>query len=339
MVFACIRNLEYLIPVTEAAVSSPRWELYKLLSEPMRLRLLALANQEELAIGELAELTGEQQPNVSRHLKPLRRLGLLVERKEGTRVYVRLDRGALSDPVVADAERTGRRLCEEDGSAARIPAVLRAREAPSRAYFDGQGESELSFPTELGAYLAALAPLIPQRSLAVDIGTGDGSFLEVLAPIFRRVVALDRSAARVEQARQRMSHRGFSHVELEVAELADDSLPERFGGADAVFAARVLHHAPVPGAALKHLAALAAPGGAVIVVDYDKHDDEAMRAEHADTWLGFEERELTRAARAAGLEDVSITSVPALRCGDGPDGHLNWIVLVGRRPTAAPCDN
>ncbi|MEM6959106.1 MAG: hypothetical protein AAF645_25720 [Myxococcota bacterium] len=44
--------------MTEAAVSSPRWELYKLLSEPMRLRLLALANQEELAIGELAELTG-----------------------------------------------------------------------------------------------------------------------------------------------------------------------------------------------------------------------------------------------------------------------------------------
>jgi len=67
-----------------------RWELYKLLAEPLRLRLLALAEAEELAIGELAELLRESQPNVSRHVKPLKRAGLLSVRRQGNRALARL---------------------------------------------------------------------------------------------------------------------------------------------------------------------------------------------------------------------------------------------------------
>jgi len=79
------------VDVTPFATTERRWELYRLLGEPVRLRLLALAAEEELAIGELADLLGESQPNVSRHLKVLRGAQLLAERKEGTRVFVRLD--------------------------------------------------------------------------------------------------------------------------------------------------------------------------------------------------------------------------------------------------------
>ena len=39
-----------------AVAESPRWELYRLLGEPRRLRLLGLTSEEELSIGELAEL-------------------------------------------------------------------------------------------------------------------------------------------------------------------------------------------------------------------------------------------------------------------------------------------
>ena len=49
--------------------------MYKVLGDPGRLRMLACAHTEELAIGELAELLQESQPNVSRALAPLRRLG------------------------------------------------------------------------------------------------------------------------------------------------------------------------------------------------------------------------------------------------------------------------
>lgn len=343
-IYADIR-IEDLRMVAAAAIdangrrsSAARWELYRLLSEPIRLRLLALAAAEELSVGELTELLGEGQPNVSRHASVLRQAGLLSERKEGTRVLVRLVEGAANDPVVADALSAGRALCENDGSLRRVPRVVRARDAASRAFFaKKQDEDVVALPPEIGTYLAALAPLVPQRRLAVDAGTGDGGLLEVLARVFHRVVAFDREDRQLRRAASRISRRGLSNVELvrgEVGSADVRKLVHARGGADAVFASRILHHAPKPALVVETLADLVAPGGALVVLDYAKHDDEAMRAQ-ADLWLGFEPFELRRFALAAGLDDVHVTELPPF--GDAhahatpPDAHLPWQVMIARR--------
>ena len=138
-----------------------RWELYRVLSEPMRLRLLALTAEEELSIGELAELLNESQPNVSRHATALRQARLLADRREGTRTFLRVTSQALRDAVVMDALASGRELCESEGSQARIADVLRAREAPTHEYFARPGKNRVdAFPAETGAYLAAVSPLL-----------------------------------------------------------------------------------------------------------------------------------------------------------------------------------
>jgi len=322
--------------MVEAVAGTERWELYKLLSEPSRLRLLALAAEEELSIGELAELLAEAQPNVSRHLKPLRTSGLLAVRKQGTRVLVRLAEGVGADPVVADALRSGRALCAGDGSLARVPLVVAARDADARAFFDRpQSADPAGFASELPAYLTALGALLPRRRLAVDVGTGHGHLIDVLAPVFERVVAVDRSSAQLDRAAARLAVRGYRNVELLEAEFGDRTVHERvrdLGGADAVFASRVLHHAPQPATALNALASLAAEGGTVVVIDYRAHDDERLRDLQADLWLGFEPAELRRLALQAGLLEPATLDIPAPRCGEGPDGHLDWQVLVARRP-------
>lgn len=329
------------VPEVVGRSEGKRWELYKLLAEPVRLRLLVLAGEEELAIGELAELLGEGQPNVSRHVAPLRRAALLSVRRQGNRTLVRLADGAARDAVVADALAAGRDLCRRDGSLARVADVVRARDRATREFFDGAGaESErtpAALPPELPAYLSALALLVPERSLAVDAGTGDGSLLDVLAPVYGRVVAVDRAEPQLDRTKQRLARRGYDNVELLRVELDDEALARRvaeLGGADAVFAARVLHHAPKPAATLATLAQLAKPGGAVVVIDYQAHDDERMSERQADLWLGFDDEELVRFAAGAGLETPAMRTIPAVRCGDGPDGHLDWKVMVARRPRA-----
>ena len=322
-----------------SALAPKRWELYRLLAEPVRLRLLALAAEEELAIGELAELLGEAQPNVSRHVAPLRRASLLSVRRQGTRALARLADGAARDAVVADALEAGRKLAEADGSLSRVAELVRARDEAAREFFDrADGRDATELPHELPAYLSALAPLIAERRLAVDAGTGDGRLLDVLAPVFERVIAVDRAEPQLERARARLAARAFDNVELRRVEYDDPALLEDVraeGGADAVFASRVLHHAPRPGTALAALGRLARPGGAVVVIDYRAHEDERLRDQQADVWLGFEPDELVRHATSAGLERPSVSRIPALRCGDGPDGHLAWQVLVARRPASA----
>ena len=175
-------------PPLRSQLPRERWDLYRTLAEPLRLRLLALVAEEELAVGELAELLKESQPNVSRAWTPLRDAGLVVARREGTRVFLR---------VREEASKT--RSCSmRSQAAARSPRKTEAsrvfrRSSPratwrARAYFDAprarDPESLKAPPAELAAYLFAVSPYRDQ--VALDAGTGDGGLLDVLAPAFSR---------------------------------------------------------------------------------------------------------------------------------------------------------
>lgn len=315
-----------------------RWDLYKVLAEPQRLRLLALSAVEELSVGELGELLGENQSNVSRQLSPLRRLGLLDERKQGTRVFVRLADAVSADAVVRDALAQGTELCRADGVLSRVAEVVARRDAAGREFFsrsgEGQADADGGFPPELPAYLFACAQLLPRRHLAIDVGTGDGRLLDVLAPLFERVIGIDREPAQLARATERLTRRGYHNVDLVAADVhAPQSLRSacKAGQADVVFASRILHHAPQPGRMLKALSTLMADGGTLLLLDYTAHHDEAMSEQQADLWLGFSEADLRGLAEKAGLTDTRVAAVPNSFCGSGPDAHVPWQILFARR--------
>lgn len=306
-----------------------------MLGEPRRLRLLGLTSEDELSIGELAELTQEAQPNVSKHLKLLREAGLVAVRRQGTRAFARLSPELNGDPVLADAIQSGRELCAQDGSLGRVAQVIGARDEQSRAFFEQtSAEASSSAAAHWSAYLTALRTLLPSRDLVVDLGTGDGALVELLAPLFDRVIAVDRSKTQLDLARRRLSSRGYNHVELLRADYDDPAIASRvheLGGADAVFAVRLLHHAPRPQQLVSLLSSLVRPDGQVVVIDYCSHDDELMRERQADLWLGFERDELLGFAKSAGLIKPEVFVIPAARYGPGPDAHLRWQVLAARR--------
>ncbi len=321
----------------------PRVELYRLVGDEDRLALLALCAEEELTVGELSELTGESQPNVSRKVGPLRQAGLLNARREGTKTLLRVpaELKSADDPVLADALAEGRRLCMKDGSLARVPQVVGARDAEGRRFFEAspkasaKGAEADARPGTWLAHLSALSLLLPERHLAVDVGTGEGALLDLLAPLFDRVIAVDRSRAQLARCAQRVAERGFAHVSLLEGSYEDAALLERVsqhGGADLVVASRTLHHAARPGQAVLACARLLKPGAHFLVVDYSAHDDEAMRAAQADVWLGFPAGELEQSMREAGLQLVGARVIPAALHREGPDSHLEWRAWLARRP-------
>lgn len=60
---------------------------FRVLSEPMRLRILYNLGVEELTVNDIANRTGSSQSNVSKHLSTLLSHGLVTRRREGTSVY------------------------------------------------------------------------------------------------------------------------------------------------------------------------------------------------------------------------------------------------------------
>lgn len=337
--------------VSAAASSAPlsRVDLFRLLADEGRLRLLALAAEEELSVGELAELLQESQPQVSRKAAPLRSAGLLESRREGTRTFLRAARRSswLQDPVVQDALHEGHRLAQHEGSFARIAEVLAQREQGSRDFFAGAADDASSAAgggaaggdaaPAAGAWLAslfALAPLLPARRMALDVGTGEGHALDVLAPLYERVLALDTSRARLARAARRADERGFRNVRFLEGSFDSDGVREevdRHGGADLLFAGRLLHHVARPALALASFARCLRPGGHLVLLDYLAHDDEQMRQDQADVWLGFDLDDVTQRLDEQGLTLTCSVPVPERFRSPGPDAHLRWQTWVAQK--------
>jgi ArsR family transcriptional regulator len=314
-------------------------ELFRVLGDEDRLRLLALCAADELTVGELAELARDSQSQVSRKCQPLRAAGLLHARREGTRTLLSaasMAESALEAPVVAAALREGRRLCLADGSLARVPLVVAAREDVSRRFFEAGAETGPTVGADLPhAFAGVVAPLLPGRALAVDVGAGEGAFLPLLSPLYERVFALDRSRARLARCAARVAALGLPNVRQIEGTVDDAAIIDdvgRRGGADLVLVARVLHHAARPAEMLAACARLLRRGGHLVVLDYAPHEDETMRAAQADVWLGFTPGQLEGWLSQAGLVGVQVRPFEGPLPAGEPDAHLNWMLASGQRP-------
>ena len=60
---------------------------FKVMSEPLRLRILHELQGGEMSVMEITEAVESSQPNVSKHLKVLQDAGLVTRRQEGNTVY------------------------------------------------------------------------------------------------------------------------------------------------------------------------------------------------------------------------------------------------------------
>lgn len=88
---------------------------FRVLGEPMRIRLLDRLREGEASVGELSEALSASQQNVSKHLAVLADAGMLARRKEGNHVYYRIvDEGvfALCEQVCGSVQRQLRALHE-----------------------------------------------------------------------------------------------------------------------------------------------------------------------------------------------------------------------------------
>ena len=60
---------------------------FRVLGEPLRIRLVQALQLREHTVGELVEIVGSTQPNVSKHLRLLQEAGIVGRRQEGNSVY------------------------------------------------------------------------------------------------------------------------------------------------------------------------------------------------------------------------------------------------------------
>jgi len=303
-------------------------DIFRALADSTRLRILALLRSMELSVGELAQVLGQSQPRVSRHVKILVDAGLAERRKEGSWVFVALGARDRVEPVCAALDRWAEQ--EPDhwavADSARLAAVRADRASAAADWFQahaGEWDAIRSLHVAEEQVEAAMAHALGDGRLAklVDIGTGTGRMLELFAPQADAALGIDRSSEMLRLARAKLSERGLEHAELRQADLY--ALPLADGSADAAILHHVLHFAQQPGAAIAEAARVLEPGGRLLIVDFAPHEREELRARDAHVRLGFSDEQILGWFANAGLAPVQVETLEG--------GELTVKLWVGRK--------
>ena len=292
------------------------------LADPTRLRIMRLLAAMELAVGELAQVLGQSQPRVSRHVRILCDARLAERRKEGSWVFLRSaigpgrapPLGAAAAQLLAVAESDDAQFaaqCSEDRR--HLAAIRAAREASAAAYFarhaaewdELRGLHSPDAPVE-----AALNYALGTGNLGalLDVGTGTGRIAQLLAPRASQITALDNSPEMLRLARARLQNLAAEHLALVQGDFT--ALPFAEAAFDTVLFHQVLHYAQAPELVLAEAARVTRPGGTIAVVDFAAHDREELRSQHAHARLGFSDEQMLSLLASAGFAAAPPTALP-----------------------------
>ncbi|MEX6505428.1 ArsR/SmtB family transcription factor [Jiella sp. M17.18] len=311
----------------------PLVDALKAVAEPTRLRLVILLSQFDLTVSELTAILGQSQPRISRHLKLLVESGLVVRYQEGAWAYFRVSDDAASaglvrsligwtdeaDPVI---QRDAERLEAVRSQRARRAADYFARNAESWDRIRALHASD----TEVEA--ALLAALGRKRiGTLLDIGTGTGRMLELLAPRCERAVGIDASREMLGVARAKLDAAGIANAQVRLGDVYH--LPVERHGFDLVVIHQVLHFLDDPAAAIREAAGALSVGGRLAIIDFAPHQLEFLRSEHAHQRLGFSDETLRAYVEAAGLEPLSTDHLVST---GGETGDLTVTILIAEDP-------
>ena len=313
----------------------------KAAGEETRFRLFALFTKAELTVSEVTQILRQSQPRVSRHLKLMSDAGLIERIREGTWVFYRLTE---TGPGRALVERLSEFVPWTDPTIKRdlerLETVRRARADAAQSYFAANAAEwdrlrALHIPE--AEVEAALLSFVGdgQISSYLDLGTGTGRILEVVAPRARRAVGVDLNNEMLSLARARIEKAHLGQVQVRRGDLFELPYPE--ASFDLVTVHQVLHYLEDPAAAIHEAARVLTPGGRIVIADFAPHTLEFLRDEHQHRRLGFSDKEAAHWFKSAGLSLTQSKSLPP-RNGTGLTVML-WMAAApagaARRPRTA----
>lgn len=287
------------------------WDMLKLLSDPTRVRLLALLRAEELSVGELGEILDMAQSRISSQLAQLRTHELVRDRREGKKAFYSLH--PRLHPAAAALLKAACEAADQEpelqSDQSNLARVLQKRRAHQEQYFNliagklGRNYCPGRSWEAIGHLALRLAPAIE----VADLGAGEGLISQLLARRVSRVWCIDNSPGMVEVGTDLAQKNGLDNLTYKLGDIESVPLPD--ASVDLAILSQALHHAQHPPAALAEALRILRPGGQLLVLDLKAHQFEKARELYADVWLGFSENTLHDLLRKAGFDQVEVATV------------------------------
>lgn len=304
------------------------------LSDPTRLRLLAVLESEELSVNELQEITRMGQSRISTQLGQIQEAGLVTSRREGKRTFYKLHPSPepTAGDLLAGALRGARELESFEADQSNLKRALSRRENVAQGYFDqvaGRFDRSYGPGRSWQAFGQLLLRLIPQLTIA-DLGSGEGLMSELLARGARKVIAVDNSERMVTFGASKARKNGIRNLEFRLGDLEDP--PIDAASVDLAILSQALHHAADPLKALLGAYRILKPGGQIVILDLLEHPYEAARELYGDRWLGFSEAKLVDWLEQAGFRRTEVSVVAK----EEAPPHFQTLLATAWKPLNPP---
>jgi ubiquinone/menaquinone biosynthesis C-methylase UbiE/DNA-binding transcriptional ArsR family regulator len=281
------------------------------LSDPTRLRIIALLEKEELSVNELQQITRMGQSRISTHLGQLQETQLLQSRREGKRTFYKLEpRQELSVRQLLEAALRGaRELPEQASDQVNLKRVIARRQDQAKLFFDQvAGRFDRSYgPGRSWQALGHLLLRVLPPLVVADLGSGEGLLSELFARRAKKVIAVDNSERIIAFGAAKAKKSGIRNLEFRLGDLQNPPIDPH--SVDLVILSQALHHAADPPAALASAHRILKPGGQIQILDLLQHSFEKARELYGDCWLGFAESDLHRWLEGAGFKKVEVSVV------------------------------
>lgn len=287
------------------------WDLLKTLSDPTRLRLLALVSREELSVAELQEILGMGQSRISSQLAQLRQANLVSDRRDGKKAFYSLlaSLPASTQTLLKAAIDAVGDEAAFDEDRENLDRILQKRRRTQEQYFNliagrlGKNHCPGRSWEAIGHLALRLTPAID----IADLGAGEGLISQLLARRARQVWCIDNSPRMVEVGTDLAQKNGLANLAYKLGDLEQVPLPDR--SVDLAILSQALHHAPHPQEAVNEAHRILRPGGQILVLDLNEHAFDKARELYADVWLGFRESALHGFLKKAGFGKVEVNTV------------------------------
>ena len=281
------------------------------LSDPTRLRIVALLDKNELSVNELQEITHMGQSRISTHLGLLQESGLLESRRDGKRTFYRISANGDADRTefVQLAVRGARELPENAADQLNLKRIIMRRSQEAQVYFNqvaGRFDRSYGPGRSWQAFGQLLLRVIPPLVVA-DLGSGEGLLSELLARRAKKVIAVDNSEKMVSFGANKARKNKLKNLEFRLGEI--DSPPIDPGSIDVAILSQALHHAADPQRTIASAHSILRVGGQLLILDLLKHNFDQARELYGDRHLGFTESDLHAWLENAGFKKIEVTVV------------------------------
>ena len=287
----------------------------KATADKLRLDILKVLGCDSYGVLELTRIIDCKQSAMSHHLKILLEAGLVARRREGNSLFYR--RAHASQAKFSGMMRELFTSLEdyplEEGYQERLQIIQNERTEQARRFFEEHAGTFSKHQEQVVAYelygphaselIEASFLSSPKKPQAIlEIGPGEGQFLEPISRIFKTVHALDISSEMLASARDFSRSKKLDNVIFHEGDTSLEALKAH--SFDAVVMNMVLHHVPSPSKVLADISALLKPGDMLFITELCEHAQDWVKSSCGDLWLGFEPEELKELAGAADFAEA-----------------------------------